>query len=339
MWSPLVQGRGSKQSLLVDAQVVYEVAPRTGAWIETTTGTPGCASARSPLVQGRGSKRVTQTPLDRNPESPLVQGRGSKPKYRWKDIPDTASPLVQRVRTRFVQKCTLSARAEAARADEVIERLPGHPGDLGDRALRDPEPEGIGGSRPLCRRGRDTPSDPFGPAELFAPWIWPWRVPHACVRRSGRARARRTGANSVVMAFVLDVLFALDTDVLLDRDEGDGLLREGIEDGDDLTQRSAEPGQLGDDQLVARLQDGHQLIEPAAGFGGPSRGGRFDKVVDVEVVLAGVLENGETLAASVLLRGSRPGDRRRFSRSVDGIRFQVFYWTVVDHGSCCFPCQ
>ena len=46
-----------------------------------------------------------------------------------------------RVRTRFVQKCTLSARAEAARADEVIERLPGHPGDLGDRALRDPEPE------------------------------------------------------------------------------------------------------------------------------------------------------------------------------------------------------
>ena len=48
---------------------------------------------------------------------------------------------VIRVRTRFVQKCTLSARAEAARADEVIERLPGHPGDLGDRALRDPEPE------------------------------------------------------------------------------------------------------------------------------------------------------------------------------------------------------
>ena len=77
-------------------------------------------------------------------------------------------------------------------------------------------------------------------------------------------------------------------------------------DGDDLTQRSAEPGQLGDDQLVARLQDGHQLIEPAAGFGGPSRGGRFDKVVDVEVVLAGVLENGETLAASVLLRGRDP---------------------------------
>ena len=44
--------------------------------------------------------------------------------------PRLPSAVWYRVRTRFVQKCTLSARAEAARADEVIERLPGHPGDL-----------------------------------------------------------------------------------------------------------------------------------------------------------------------------------------------------------------
>ena len=60
---------------------------------------------------------------------------------RSRHRPLPQSDWLLRVRTRFVQKCTLSARAEAARADEVIERLPGHPGDLGDRALRDPEPE------------------------------------------------------------------------------------------------------------------------------------------------------------------------------------------------------
>ena len=42
-------------------------------------------------------------------------------------------------------------------------------------------------------------------------------------------------------------LLALDADVLLQGHEGDTCLGEGVEDGDDLTQRSAEPGEFADD--------------------------------------------------------------------------------------------
>ena len=81
-----------------------------------------------------GYPRRKGPPLSTRPEdSGLARADALKRRQRC--------PRLLRVRTRFVQKCTLSARAEAARADEVIERLPGHPGDLGDRALRDPEPE------------------------------------------------------------------------------------------------------------------------------------------------------------------------------------------------------
>ena len=38
---------------------------------------------------------------------------------------------IRRARTRFVYKCALRGRAESSRADEVMERRPGHPGDLG----------------------------------------------------------------------------------------------------------------------------------------------------------------------------------------------------------------
>ena len=45
----------------------------------------------------------------------------------------------------------------------------------------------------------------------------------------------------------LDVALALDADVLLQGHEGDARLGEGVEDGDDLTQRPAEPGEFADD--------------------------------------------------------------------------------------------
>ena len=83
-------------------------------------------------------------------------------------------------------------------------------------------------------------------------------------------------------------------------------LGEGVEDGDDLTQRPTEPREFADDQAVSALQDAYQLIEPAAFFGSLSRGGRLDKVVDAEVVLSRVLEESEALAAQVLLRGRNP---------------------------------
>ena len=54
------------------------------------------------------------------------------------------------------------------------------------------------------------------------------------------------------------------------------------------------------------LEDVHQLVEPAALFRSLSRGGRLDEIVDAEVVFACVLEDGEALAAHVLLRGRDP---------------------------------
>ncbi len=70
-----------------------------------------------------------------------------------------------------------------------------------------------------------------------------------------------------------------------------------------LTQRPAEPGEFADDQTVAGLQGVRQLVQPAALLGSLSGGGRLDEVVDVEVVLPRVLQDGEALAARVLLRG------------------------------------
>ena len=46
--------------------------------------------------------------------------------------------------------------------------------------------------------------------------------------------------------------------------------------------------------------------------GSLSRGGRLDEIVDAEVVFAGVLEDGEALAAHVLLRGRDPQICKRF---------------------------
>ena len=101
----------------------------------------------------------------------------------------------------------------------------------------------------------------------------------------------------------LDVALALDPDVLLERHEGDPSLGEGVEDGHDLTQRAAEPRELADDQAVAALQGIRQIVEPTALLGGLSGGGRFDEIVDADVVRPRVLKDGEALAAHVLLRG------------------------------------
>ena len=54
--------------------------------------------------------------------------------------------------------------------------------------------------------------------------------------------------------------------------EGDARLGEGVEDGDDLPQRPAEPGEFADDQAVARLQGARQLVQPPALLGSLSGG-------------------------------------------------------------------
>ena len=48
------------------------------------------------------------------------------------------------------------------------------------------------------------------------------------------------------------------------------------------------------------------LDDPAVRVASLPGGGRFDEVVDADVVLARVLEDGEALAAHVLLRGRDP---------------------------------
>ena len=148
---------------------------------------------------------------------------------------------------------------------------------------------------------RETPSEPFG-----RPSFRPEDLARARPSRvRSEIRSRSTSANSaksVVMTFGLDVALAVDADVLLERHEGDPGLGDGVEDGHDLTQRPTEPGEFAHDQAVAALQDARQLVEPPAFLGRLSGGGRLDEVVDAEVVRSRVLEDGEALAANVLLR-------------------------------------
>ena len=120
--------------------------------------------------------------------------------------------------------------------------------------------------------------------------------------RSTSAKQREEGGHD----FGLDIALAIDADVLLDRHEGNACLGEGVEDGDDLIQRATEPGEFADDQ-TGRCAGGRSSARRAAAlFGSLSGGGRLDEIVDEEVVFAGVLEDGEALAAHVLLRGRDP---------------------------------
>ena len=110
---------------------------------------------------------------------------------------------------------------------------------------------------------RETPSEPFG-RPSFRP-----RGP-----RPGEALAGALGDQVALDLgeqreqgdhdLGLDVALALDADVLLQGHEGDARLGEGVEDGDDLTQRPAEPGEFADDQTVAAAA-GRSSARPAGG--------------------------------------------------------------------------
>ena len=75
-------------------------------------------------------------------------------------------------------------------------------------------------------------------------------------------------------------------------------------------------------RTVAGFENTHQVVEPTALRRRRSRGSSFDKFVDLQVVLAGILEDGEALALNVLA-GSRNSEiGNGFHGSVDGRRFQ-----------------
>ena len=156
---------------------------------------------------------------------------------------------------------------------------------------------------------RETPSEPFGRPSL--------RPEALALARPSRVRSEIRSPLDLGEQreqrghdLGLDVALALDADVLLQRYEGDAGLGERVEDGDDLTQRPAEPREFADDEAVAALEAVEQLVEPPSLLGSLPGGGRLDEVVDAEVVLARVLKDGEALAADVLLRGrdSQVGD-------------------------------
>ena len=110
---------------------------------------------------------------------------------------------------------------------------------------------------------RETPSEPFRAPELAAggPGLG-----EALTGALGDQVALDLGEQREQRGhdLGLDVTLALDADVLLQRHEGDAGLGERVEDGDDLTQRPAEPGEFADDQAVAALEAVQQLVEPAS---------------------------------------------------------------------------
>ena len=56
-----------------------------------------------------------------------------------------------------------------------------------------------------------------------------------------------------------------------------------------------------------------------------SRGGRLDEIVDAEVVFACVLEDGETLAAHILLRGRDP----QIGNGFHGLTMKYGFWYFI----------
>ncbi len=94
--SPLTQGRGSKHGYRDPRPDDREVAPHTGAWIETDCSKISTPSIReSPLTQGRGSKRCNTTGPVIFLASPLTQGRGSKHYVHSLASNTIESPLTQ----------------------------------------------------------------------------------------------------------------------------------------------------------------------------------------------------------------------------------------------------
>src|SRR5690625_4846028 len=103
------------------------VAPHAGAWIETPTPSPTTCRARSPLTQGRGSKRISRRGLCSPDPSPLTQGRGSKRAGLSGNPALLASPLTQgRGSKQICAKCAIMIKespltqGRGSKLDEIV---------------------------------------------------------------------------------------------------------------------------------------------------------------------------------------------------------------------------
>ena len=88
-----------------------------------------------------------------------------------------------------------------------------------------------------------------------------------------------------------------------------------------------------DDKTVARFERAHELVEtPALGVGTRRRDG-LDELVDSKALPPGVLEDGEALAAGILLAGGHAQVGDGFHRAVGEIMIPVLNLTLYDRGN------
>ena len=167
----------------------------------------------------------------------------------------------------ILQKCTLRVGLEPARSDEVVERRPGDAGDLGDGTLRYAEIQEVPDLFVPAVQARHAqrslwsaqpPAGRPGSREAFAGALGDEVA--LDLREQGEHRGHDLG---------LDVAPSFEPDVLLDRDEEDAGLGDGVEHGDDFAEGAAEARQLADDETVAGLERSHELVEPPALGVGP----------------------------------------------------------------------
>ena len=98
----------------------------------------------------------------------------------------------------------------------------------------------------------------------------------------------------------LQILLAVELDPLLDRDEADIAMDQSVHDLDHLTEATAEPRQLADQQAIAHLKPSQHLLDAALGRT-LSRGDLgLDEFVDREAAFLGEVEDRPLLGCKVL---------------------------------------
>ena len=180
----------------------------------------------------------------------------------------------------------------------MVEGGAGDVQDLGDRGLGDilaqQRPDVLLlAVEPGCSQG------PLGPAEQFPlgfgsgeSFLGPFRdqVPLDLGKQSEQ------GDHDLG----LQVLLAVELDGLLDGDEADLAMDQGLHDLDHLREAAAEPRQLADQQAVAGLERPQHFVDAALERTLARRDAGLDELVDREAAFLAELEDRQLLVGEVL---------------------------------------
>ena len=98
----------------------------------------------------------------------------------------------------------------------------------------------------------------------------------------------------------LQVLLAVELDGLLDGDEADLAMDQGLHDLDHLREAAAEPRQLADQQPVAGLERPQHFVDAALERTVARRDAGLDELVDREAAFLAELEDRQLLVGEVL---------------------------------------